>query len=215
MVQRETGLEQDEIYDIFRFDEKKADEIREILNEKYKYVHFCFRSGQTIEELDETIVTTEDKIGRKIKLIIPDYSELISTGISDPTASSAQVAQRLRQISNEREVCNLVLLQPSKNFSSPGDEITNYNAAKGSSSIVQSLTLLLGCSRPGFNPLEPEMDKFFNITCLKNRNGPLFSVDLSWEGLRGMISTLTDEQREELKEIRNQRAQQKADQGGF
>jgi hypothetical protein len=215
MVQRETGLDQDDIYHIFRFDEKKADAIREVLNEKYKHVHFCFRSGQTIEELDETIVTTEDKIGRKVKLIIPDYSELISTGISDPTASSAQVAQRLRQISNEREVCNLVLLQPSKNFSSPGDEITNYNAAKGSSSIVQSLTLLLGCSRPGFNPLEPEMDRFFNITCLKNRNGPLFSVDLSWDGLRGMIDTLTDEQREELKEIRNQKAQQKADDGSF
>lgn len=209
MLQRESGLHQSQLYNMFKEEPEQANELREHLNGKYKNVQFCFKSGQTIDELDQTIVDVQEKTGKKLKLVVVDYNELVETNLSDSTASSAVVAQRLRQIANDREVCIVTLLQPSKNFSSPGDEIVNYNAAKGSSSIVQSLTLLLGFSRPGFNPLNPETDKFFNITCLKNRNGPLFSVDLRWEGLKGEISSLTDEDFIELKEIRERKKMEK------
>ena len=147
----------------------------------------------------------QQKTGKKLKLVIVDYNELVGTGLSDSTASSALVAQRLRQIANDKKVCVVTLLQPSKLYSSPADEVTNFNAAKGSSTITQSMTLMLGLSRPGHNPLNPETDRFFNITCLKNRNGPLFSVDLSWEGLRGSFGELSDEEFMELKKIREQK----------
>jgi replicative DNA helicase len=202
MVQNATGLDQDTIYHIFNTDQKKVSEINRKLSDIYKNVRFCFKTGQTPDEIDDTILDTEDKIGRKVKLCIFDYNELIISTMSDGTAASAQVAQRIRQTANEKEICALQLLQPSKNYSSPGDEIVNFNAAKGSSSIVQSLTLMLGCSRPGFDPRRPEQDKYFNITCLKNRNGPLFSIDLSWNGLKGSIGKLEDHQRAELEALR-------------
>lgn len=215
MVQNETGLQQEQVYDIFRSNPKKSQEINEKLKEKYKNVYFCFKSGQHIDDLERTISETQDRIGKKIQLATVDYSELVSTDVSDPTASSAAVSQRIRQIANDKQTCMLTLLQPSKQFSSPADEITNYNAAKGSSSIVQSLTLLLGCSRPGFNPLDPKTDKFFNITCLKNRNGPLFSVDLSWDGLKGSIGYLSEEDEHELKHLREQKQIVQDANGGF
>jgi replicative DNA helicase len=214
MMQRLTGFSQDKIYDIFKNDKKQARYLSEKLNEQYKNVHFCFRSGQTSDEIKETIIDTEQKIGDKVKLIVIDYNELVVADVGDPTAASSQVAQKIREIANEQSVCALTLLQPSKLYSSPADEIISYNSAKGSSSISQAQTLMLGLSRPGFSPLLPETDKFFNITCLKNRNGGLFSLDFTWDGLTGTIGELTEDERGYLSQIRQKRADEKAKQNG-
>lgn len=205
MVQKETGFSQEKIFDIFRHDAKEQNRIKAELEDKYKNISFCFKAGQTSQEIEETIMDTENKLGEKVKLIVVDYHELITSDYSDSTAASGQTAQRLRQIANERKVCSIDLLQPSKNYTSPSDEITSYNAAKGSSAIAQSLTLMLGCSRPGFDPRNPDEDKFFNITCLKNRNGRLFSLDFGWDGLRGNIGKLEDSERGELSALRERK----------
>lgn len=214
MLQRESGKDQDYLYEMFKKDHTQVQNIIDGLDTKFKNVQFCFKAGQTIDELEQTIDDTEVKLGRKPKLVIVDYNELVQTDVSDPTASSATVAQRLRQIANEKGVCIITLLQPAKQYCSPGDEMTNFNSVKGSSAIVQSLTLLLGCSRPGFNPLNPKTDKFFNITCLKNRNGPLFTLDLSWEGLRGKIDNLEQHEQSELNDLRAKKADQKNEENG-
>ena len=61
---------------------------------------------------------------------------------------------------------------------------------------------MLGMSRPGYNPQEPENDRYVNIACLKNRMGPLFGLDFSWDGLSGTISSMTEEQRDDLRRLR-------------
>jgi len=216
MLQRQSGLQQDDIYKAFKNNPESVINDIEALEADFKNVQFCFKSGQTIDELEASIVEAESKLGRKPKLVVVDYNELVMTGEDEEqTSSTAIVAQRLRQIANNHEVAIITLLQPSKAFTSPADEITNYNSVKGSSSTVQSLTLLLGCSRPGFGPLNSNTDKFFNITCLKNRNGPLFTLDLSWEGLTGRIDTLGFEDRVLLNEIRAKKAASKNDKGGW
>ena len=209
MVQKHTGMQQSQVYDMFYNDPKKTHEVNELLKKEYKNVKFCFKSGQTADDIKETILEEERNSGKKIKLAIVDYHDLVMSNYSDGTQASAETAQKLRQIANDTEVCMLTLLQPTKAFSSPADDLTNFNAAKGSGRIVEALTVMLGCSRPGFNPKNVSTDKFFNITCLKNRNGPLFSVDLGWEGLKGQISNLEDHEREELEEIRNKKQQER------
>lgn len=209
MLQNETGMSQDELYDIFRSDKKKSESIHAKLKETYKNVEFCFKPMQTPDEIVETINETEQKLGKKVKLIVIDYNELVRADASDPTAASAEVAQKIRQIANEQEVCAITLLQPSKLYSKPNDDITTFNSAKGSSSIAQAATVILGISRPGYNPRHPEVDKFFTITCVKNRNGSLFGFDLHWDGLRGKVRELTDEERIELDELRDSLAEER------
>lgn len=211
LIQRHFGHSQDKIYKMARDNPKEMDKIKEVITEEYKNVRFCFKAGQTIEDLESTILETEEKMGKKLKLVIIDYNELINTNLSDSTASSALVAQRLRQIANERQVCIITLLQPSKLYSSVSEPVTSYNNAKGSGSIAQAATVILGISRPGFNPLNPGSDKFMNITCVKNRNGPLFSVDLGWKGSTGRIFELNPEDEIELANLREEKNKEKAD----
>ena len=205
MLQKHTGKQQEEIFNAIKNKDPKVGEWRSILEKEYKNVSFCFKSGQSTDELEETIIDTEEKIGDKIKLVVVDYNELVIAKSSDPTQASAEVAQRLRQIANDREVAVITLLQPAKLFSNPADSASTYQAAKGSGAIAQSMTLMLGLSRPGFSPDFPEDDRFISINCLKNRNGPLFAVDLGWEGLKGSITELDYDDEQFVKELKLKR----------
>jgi len=209
LAQKHTGLSQEKIYEIAEKDGERFKMLEKEIQHNYENVRFCFKAGITIDEIVETIKDAEEQIGKKIKLVFIDYNELVISDKSDPTAASADVIQAFRRIANELEVCIVTLLQPSKAFSSPSEEITNFNAAKGSSAIAQSVTLLLGINRPGYNVMDPSTDRYLSITGLKNRNGPNFQIDCSWEGLRGSIGTLDDQQRQELFEIRRKRDEAK------
>ena len=215
LLQKHSGYTQEQLYHLFKTNKEKLLAYRDVVKQEYKNVNFCFKSGMTADDIEQTIVDTEERTGEKLKLAVIDYNELVIAKSNDPTQASAEVAQRLRQIANDREICIVTLLQPSKLYSNPSDEITTYQGAKGSGAIAQSLTLMLSLSRPGFNPRYPELDKFFTINALKNRNGGLFTIDLGWEGLTGGISELSDEGLEELAQIRERRNAEKAAEGSF
>lgn len=215
LLQKHYGLEQEDIFNLVKDNSPKVEEMKEFIKEQYKNVLFCFRNGQTPDDVNRTIMEAEEKIGSKIKLGIVDYSELVVAETSDPTQASAQIAQKMRQIANERELALVSLYQPTKHNSNPAEEANSYQAAKGSGAIAQSVTLMLGLSRPGFHPRYPEQDRFFTVSALKNRMGPLFTLDLSWNGLRGAIGELDYGEMAELKAIRDKKELEKADDNGF
>lgn len=214
LIQKHTGMQQEQIYRLVKDNPKEMQRIKALLREEYKNVDFCFKSGQTAQDIEKTIDDVQDKRQEKVKLIIVDYSELVFTNLSDPTQASAQVSHQLRQIANDKEVCVITLYQPNKANSNIVDEVKSYSAAKGSGAIAQSLTSMLSMSRPGFSPREPELDKFITINALKNRNGSLFSVDLAWDGLKGDISQLDDQGHRELQELRDRLAATRRDEEG-
>lgn len=208
LIQTQTGFTEDQIYKIYKTEAERKQKFKEILESEYKNLEFCFKSGQSTQEISDMIDEYEKRKG-KLKLLVIDYNELISSEFSDATASSAQTAQRIRQIAHDKQVCIITLMQPTKEFFDPSKEMYTFAAAKGSGAIAQSLTVMLGISRPGFDVFHPENDVFSNISCLKNRNGPLFSLDLSWNGIKGIISEISDEKRNDLKELRQKKEEQK------
>lgn len=209
LIQRHTGLSEDKLFDYFRNkDMQKINEFKSILTDNYKNVAFCFKSAQSIIELKKTIKMQEESSGRNVELVVVDYLELIQTDKSDPTASSAEAINGLREIANEGRVV-VTLLQPNKMSSKPDEPMLSYNAAKGSSMIAQAVTAMFTCNRPGYSSETPENDKFFSINCVKNRNGPLFSLDFAWDGKTQRISEMDSEQRAWLKFLRDAKAESK------
>jgi replicative DNA helicase len=158
-----------------------------------------------------TILSTEKKLGINIRLVIVDYLELVQSKFSDPTQSSAEVIQGLREIAINMNKAVIVFLQPNKMSSTIDMPILSYNAAKGSSAIAQACTAMLTIHRPGYSSLTPENDKFLSIDCVKNRAGPLFSSDMYWDGLTGSIRDLDDVERMHLKEVRKAKEEQQSD----
>lgn len=211
LVQRHFGIQSDDIFKKFQEDPKFHGMVLEKLKEEYKNVDFCFRTGQTVSDINNTIKESEDKSGKKIKFMVMDYNELVITDKSDPTQSSAFVAQKMRELATVNQMAVLSLFQPSKMSGLPSDEIKSYHAAKGSSAIAQSVSVMLGMSRPGFDARRPEDDIFANLACLKNRMGQMFSLDFHWDGLKGMVRGLSQEENIRLQKVRERK---KLEQGG-
>jgi len=215
LVQKHFNIGSKAMFEKFKVDPTFRKTVKDKITEEYKNVSFCFKTGQTVPDIDSTLDEVESTTGQKVKFMVVDYNELVQTDYSDATASSSFVAQKMREIAQRREVCVFSLFQPSKISGTPADEIKSYNAAKGSGAISQSVSVMLGMSRPGYNPQQSENDKYVNLSCLKNRMGPLFSLDWRWDGLTGTISKMGDEDFEDLKQIRERRASIESSSNGW
>jgi hypothetical protein len=214
LIQRHTKLDRDTLYDIYRTgDSSEQKRVAGTVSEEYKNVRFVFKTGQSIEEMKQTIINTEKKLGIDFRLIVVDYLELVQSKYSDPTQSSAEVIQGLREIAINMNKAVVVFLQPNKMSSTIDEPLLSYNSAKGSSAIAQACTAILTIHRPGYSSRTPETDKFFSIDCVKNRSGRLFSADLHWDGLTGNIRELEDIERMELKDLRDAKRAAKDNRG--
>jgi replicative DNA helicase len=213
LIQKHTKLDRDKLYQVYKEGSKEEQHrLAKAVSDQYKNVRFVFKTGQSIEEMRQTIINTEKKLGVNFRLIVVDYLELVQSKFSDPTQGSAAVIQGLREIAINMNKAVLVFLQPNKMSSTIDEPLLSYNAAKGSSAIAQACTAILTIHRPGYSSRTPETDKFFSIDCVKNRSGRLFSADLHWDGLTGNIRELEDIERMELKEVRD--AKKAAKDGG-
>lgn len=207
LIQRETGLSAKRIYEIYKNKDREAiKKIEEEVDFSFGNVDFVFNPGLNIEDIAKTIEEREKKTGRCYKFIGIDYLELVLSKFSDPVQATAETSQGLRYIANTMNKCVMVLLQPNKANTKMDEPITNFTSAKGSGSIGQSCTAMLTACRPGYDPLHPEHDKYFTITCVKNRMGAMFSYDYSWCGAQGIIRQLTEEEREDLNQLRERKA---------
>lgn len=183
-------------------DHEYVQKVEELITKEYPNVEFCAESGQTIDDIRDTIREVEQARGKKCKFVVIDYNELVITDVADPTQSSNKTAQNIRALASNEQICILSLFQPSKLTGDPSTEITSYRAAKGGSGIEQSVSLMFGVSRPGFNPRKPEDDKYVSMNCVKNRMGSIFSIDLAWYGYKGEVRTLTPTEHSDLISLR-------------
>lgn len=212
LIQKHMGMNEDQIFDLYKNkNQETIDKIKEVLGKEYSNVHFCFESGQSLEQIERTIKNVEDTTGNKVKLIVVDYTELVMTDMSDGTAASAVVAQGIRKIANVNQLCAISLLQPNKASGAPNEEIRSYLSIKGSGTIQQAMSVIIGLSRPGFDPTTPADDRFINMNCLKNRMGKLFSLDFHWDGQSGTIRDMTSEEARHLKEIKEKKKEAEAE----
>lgn len=214
LLQRETGLTDDQIYEVYKNkDIEQIEKFKTILKKHFSNVVFDFKVGSTIEGLKKSIARKEQELGEEVKLVVVDYIELIMSDKSDATAASAEAAQGLREIANAGKLV-VVLLQPNKMSTKLDEAPKSYTAAKGSSAIAQAVTSMMGVFRPGYSPEDPSMDKFYGVAVLKNRMGPLGTVYFNWDGPRGRITEMEDIQAKELKEYLDWKKQVKGEEDG-
>ena len=156
----------------------------------------------TTEMIRKGVEQLEEKHG-KIRIVVIDYLECIQSSLSDPTAKISMIAQELKDIASDLDVCVLLLLQPPKRVGDPSKEIVTYTDIKGAATVAQACSIVLSLWREGFSPKTSELDNYISFAAIKNRMGKLCKIDCSWNGLTGEIGYLDDIEKEELEELRN------------
>lgn len=211
LIQRHTGHQADTI--LKNYVSNITGEIahyEEALAENYKNIKFCFKTSLTPDMIRQTVVNEFQMTGKYPKMILLDYLECIQTGINDPTQSKAVAALALKDIANEFGINVFLLTQPTKLVGGPAGELNSYTQIKGSGVVGEQATVVLTMSRPGFDPKHPDDDNYVTVNVVKNRMGPLSSTDLHWNGLTGVVRSLSHEEENDLKALREEIAKQKA-----
>jgi hypothetical protein len=196
-----TGLSREDVY--ARFKEGRGKELTDLVKKHYGNVWFYDRSSATVEDVRNYIMEVEAKTGEKIKMVMFDYFERISSTISDDTASSKVIAGQIQDLVNDLDLASICLVQPNK-FSlggGPDTEIKSYTAIKGSSFLYQSFRGIISLSRPFYTPDTKDLDKYMVINILKNDLGSQDRFEMGWVGKTGEIYTLEDHERDELRDL--------------
>lgn len=210
LVQKETKYDFKQTVNLYKDNPKKAMEVAEKLKHDYRNVGFNFRSGSSVADIRRAIQAQQEQTGQKVRLVVVDYLECISSGLSDATAGAGLVANQLKDVANEEEVCMLLLLQTQKH-STPdvSDPLLSLKGVKGSSLIEQSCSTILTLWREGYHPKFVDDDKYISFAVVKNRFGSLWSDDFSWNGVTGNIRGLTEEERVELADFKRRKKEEK------
>jgi len=210
LVQKESELDFKTVMKMFKDDKETSNDYAQDINEKYKNVTFNFKSGLTVADMKNAVKEQQEKSGKKIKLVIIDYLECIAGPYSDPLANTGFVANQLKDLANELNVCVLLLLQTQKH-STPdiSDPLLSLKGVKGSSLIEQSCSTILTLWRDGYNPSHVQDDKYISFAVVKNRFGSLWKGDFGWRGITGDIHQLSEEEVQELKNFRERKKMEK------
>jgi hypothetical protein len=210
-----TGLSRDDLYAAFKRGE--GAQLTELVKKHYGNVWFYDKSSATIADIRNYILEVEQKSGVKIKMVMLDYFERISTGVSDDTASSKKLANEIQDMVNEHDIAAITLVQPNK-FSlggGPDTEIVSYTAIKGSSFLYQSFRGIISLSRPFYTPSTKDLDKYCVVNILKNDLGEQARLEFGWNGKRGDIYPLEDIERQELHDLMKMKNSKKEETGGW
>lgn len=218
LLQKYSGYNMQRILNLYKEeqpDEKLMNAYSQVLL-NYSNTYFNFRSGPTVEEIDEEIFKYKESSGHKPKLVVIDYLEKIRGPFSDSTANSGYVASRLSDIAKKHDLVVLLLVQPQKAAGDPREELITYRKIKGASVIEQDSRVIMTLSRPGYNPANMENDLYASIAVVKNNMGNLCKLDYRWDGVTGELYELQDGDAANLRKLREEITKAKvADQRGY
>jgi KaiC/GvpD/RAD55 family RecA-like ATPase len=211
LVQKATGFSFKKSLELFRTEPVKAKRIADEIKTQYKNVGFNFKSGLTVSDIKDIIGKQTEATGNRPRLLVIDYLECLAGPYSDATANAALIANQLKDLANEEEISILLLLQTQKH-STPdvSDPLLSMKQIKGSSVIEQACSTVLTIWREGYNPNFIEDDKYISFAVVKNRFGSLWRGDFSWEPVRGIIRSLSEEEHGEFEAFKERKKQQKA-----
>jgi replicative DNA helicase len=195
LIQKAAGVNFKQALDMVKYNPKKTMELIEQIKEEYKNVGFNFKSGLSVKDMESFIKYHEDQTGKKVRLVVADYLECISSKFSDPGASCGLIANELKDLANDQELCVQLLLQTQKH-STPdiSDPLLSLKNVKGNSLIEQACTTITTLWREGYNPDFVNDDKYISFAVVKNRFGSLWRGDCAWAGKTGSIRSMTEEE---------------------
>lgn len=188
------GTSREKVYDDFK--NGKEEEYLRRIKEDYGNVYFYDRSCPNVTDIRRYIEEINNSSDKKVKLVMLDYFERVSSERGDETSASKDVAGQLQDLINDYNIALITLVQPNKFSLSGGPDtpILNYTAIKGSSFLYQSFRSIISIWRPFFNPKTKDKDKFMQMAILKNDLGELDMFDFAFEGKTGTIREMSEEE---------------------
>lgn len=142
------------------------------------------KSKLTVSDIKKEVEAQEARWGRKVKLLIVDYVQLLASD-KEGYANATFNADEIKTLAKEMNLCFLGLSQATGGYNDPNI------MAKGSRAWEEGASTQLNCWRP-FHKINPQYDWVMTLQMAKNRLGPSDQVDLYWHGSSGIVRDLEE-----------------------
>jgi replicative DNA helicase len=205
-----TGMKRADLYEAFK--QGRGKELTRMMKEQYGSVWFYDRTATSPAQMADYVREVEAHTGTKVRLVMIDYLERVSSEKSSDTEASKDIATKIQDLVMDLDVAAITLVQPNKAAYSGGPDtpIESMSAIKGSSYLQQSYRNILSLWRPGYTPSLSEYDKFMEFAILKNDLGELGKTLMGFDGAKGRIRNLEEFEYGEYKELMKMKKDMKA-----
>lgn len=194
LAQKATNYTQKQIFEFFKTGNKiKQGEINEAIKHAYGKTFFDFSSTLTMEQMRDRIQQVEQDNGEKIKLVITDYAGRITGPYSDTFANANYNALKSTEVAEVTESAWIYLNQISRSSGDGCSPLRTKRAAKDSSTWEEVASGMITIWRPFLS--DPNRDDVVRLFLAKNRMGRELEEVLWFDGAKGSITDMTDQER--------------------
>lgn len=198
LAQSTTYYTQDEIINFYKTkNEVKMKEIREAIAKNYDKTFFDFSGTLSVEDMQEKILELEKKKGIKIKFVVVDYAGRITSQYADPYSNANFNALKSKEAADNTNAAWIILSQIGRQSGDGSTPLRTKRAAKESGSWEESASNIITLWRP-FMGME-DKDVIIRLFLAKNRLGSELERPLWWDGRKGLITDMTDDEYETYK----------------
>ncbi len=206
LAQKCTNYSKDQIFEFHKNKDKaKIDYVRQAIADKYKLTHFDFSTTLTFDQMRDKTLDMEQKVGRKMKLALVDYASRIQSNFSDTYANARHNALKSVEVADVTDAAWVILSQISRAVGDGCSPLRTKRAAKESGDWEEASTNVITIWRPFMGA--KELDDVMRIFLAKNRMGPELETILDWNGAKGQVKDLTEDQLKDYATTRGDKAE--------
>lgn len=204
LAQNTTPYSQKQIFEFYRTkNQTKIDEIRQTIAKNYGLTFFDFSSTLTMEEMRDRVLTAEEKNDCDIRLVVVDYAGRVTGPYSDRYANATYNALKSVEVAKDTQAAWMFISQISRNVGDGSTPLRTKRAAKESGDWEESASNVITVWRP-FMGVENE-DDVMRMYMAKNRMGKELEKPLKWNGAKGTIEDMTEDEEGIYNEERSER----------
>lgn len=162
----------------------------EAMNKRLRIID---RPGQTVDDIENYAVMSNEMFDKPLSLIVIDYFQYIKIGGSDHYAAMSDTARRMKELAKKLNCVVLVLTQTSRDGGADGSTPLTLQSARDTGAIEETGDYVLGVYRPAASSKLSELERQavqneFYCQILKNRWGPIGKAKLWFEPQSKLIT---------------------------
>lgn len=174
-------------------------DVRDALAKNFPYTFFDFTALASSAHIERVIREINNKLHKeyktKLEVGIVDYAGRLMGDEQSAYANATANALAANDIAKRHDIHLMYISQVSREQGDHTQPLRTSRVAKESGAWEENATFILNCWRPFGNGLHDDIgDIYFHIYIGKNRSGKVEEGAFMWDGKRGQISEMNEEQ---------------------
>ena len=164
---------------------------------------FDFNSTLTLQQMRDKVLDIQEKNGVDVKLVLVDYASRITGEFKDSYSQARANALGSTGVAVDTNAAWLYISQVSRQVGDSCTPLRTKRAAKESGDWEESATNVVTVWRPFEG--DPVRDDVMRLYLAKNRMGQQLEQVLYWDGSKGLIRDMAEDELALYEETRGQK----------